>query len=77
LSEREHELARVHHPRCGAAAWSMTTNLKTAKSTRRDAGVIVAEVNLKLIWDVISQIKVGERGQAYLVDAQGRLIAPS
>jgi hypothetical protein len=45
--------------------------------TRRDAGVIVAEVNLKLIWDVISQIKVGERGQAYLVDAQGRLIAPS
>jgi hypothetical protein len=31
LSEREHELARVHHPRCGAAAWSMTTNLKTAK----------------------------------------------
>src|SRR6202165_4438104 len=31
--------------------------------TRRDAGVSVAEVNLKLIWDVISQIKVGERGQ--------------
>src|SRR6202023_3595799 len=43
--------------------------------TRRDAGVSVAEVNLKLIWDVISQIKVGARGQAYLVDAQGRLIA--
>ena len=30
--------------------------------TRRD-GVSVAEVNLKLIWDVISQIKVGQRGQ--------------
>ena len=43
--------------------------------TRRDAGVSVAEVNLKLIWDVISQIKVGNRGQAFLVDAQGRLIA--
>src|SRR5215471_8428613 len=28
--------------------------------TRRDAGVSVAEVNLKLIWDVVSQIKVGE-----------------
>ena len=39
--------------------------------TRRDAGVSVAEVNLKLIWDVVSQIKVGERGQAYVVDAQG------
>ena len=43
--------------------------------TRRDAGVSVAEVNLKLIWEVVSQIKVGERGQAYVVDAQGRLIA--
>ena len=43
--------------------------------TRRDAGVSVAEVNLKLIWDVVSQIKVGEHGQAYVVDAEGRLIA--
>jgi methyl-accepting chemotaxis protein len=43
--------------------------------TRKDAGVSVAEVNLKLIWDVVSQIKVGERGQANVVDAQGRLIA--
>src|SRR6516165_5649586 len=43
--------------------------------TRRDAGVSVAEVNLKLIWDVVSQIKVGERGHAYVVEAQGRLIA--
>src|SRR6476659_10012022 len=43
--------------------------------TRRDAGVSGAEVNLKLIWDVVSQIKVGERGHAYVVDAQGRLIA--
>src|ERR1051325_733820 len=43
--------------------------------TRRDAGISVAEVNLKLIWDVVSQIKVGERGHAYVVDAQGRLIA--
>jgi len=43
--------------------------------TRRDAGVSVAEVNLKLIWDVVSQIKVGERGHAYVIDRQGRLIA--
>jgi len=43
--------------------------------TRRESGVSVAEVSLKLIWDVVSQIKVGERGDAYLVDAQGRLIA--
>jgi signal transduction histidine kinase len=43
--------------------------------TGRDAGVSVAEVNLKLIWEVVSQIKVGEHGQAYVIDAQGRLIA--
>ena len=43
--------------------------------TRRESGVSVAEVNLKLIWDVVSSIKVGDRGDAYLVDAQGRLIA--
>jgi Cache domain len=43
--------------------------------TRLDAGVSVAEVSLKLIWDVVSQIKVGEHGQAYVIDADGRLIA--
>jgi signal transduction histidine kinase len=43
--------------------------------TRRDNGVAVAEVNLKLIWDVVSQIRVGEHGDAYVVDAHGRLIA--
>src|SRR5262249_8668165 len=42
---------------------------------RRDAGVSLAEVNLMFIWDVISQIKVGERGRAYVIDEQGRLIA--
>ncbi len=43
--------------------------------TRKDAGVSIAEVNLKLIWDVVSQIKVGERGHAYVVGSGGRLIA--
>ncbi len=42
---------------------------------RRDAGVSIAEVNLKFIWDVVSQIPVGRAGYAYVVDAQGRLIA--
>src|SRR6516164_3688354 len=37
--------------------------------TRKDAGVSIAEVNLKLIWDVVSQIKVGEHGHAYVVGA--------
>ncbi len=41
----------------------------------QDAGVTVAEVNLKFIWDVVSQIKVGKAGQAYVLDGQGVLIA--
>ena len=43
--------------------------------TRRDAGVSIAEVNLKLIWDVVSQIKVGEKGSAYVIDREGRIVA--
>ena len=42
---------------------------------RREAGVSVAEVNLKFIWDVVSRIRVGRRGTAYVVDGKGRLIA--
>ncbi len=39
------------------------------------AGVTVAELNLKLVWDVVSQIKVGQQGFAYVVDPRGILIA--
>jgi signal transduction histidine kinase/CheY-like chemotaxis protein len=42
---------------------------------RRDAGVTVADVNLTRIWDVVSQIRVGRSGKAYVVDGDGRLIA--
>jgi signal transduction histidine kinase len=38
-------------------------------------GVTVAEINLKLILDVISQIKVGKDGYTYVVDRIGRLVA--
>src|SRR6516225_10098422 len=41
----------------------------------RNAGVTIAEVNLKLIWDVITAIKIGKSGYAYVVDGEGRLIA--
>jgi len=37
--------------------------------------VTVADVNLKFIWDVITRIKVGEKGKAYVVDATGHLVA--
>ena len=38
-------------------------------------GVTVAEVNLKFIWEVVSQIKVGKAGLAYAIDRNGALIA--
>ncbi len=40
-----------------------------------EAGITVAEVNLKFIWDVISRIKIGDKGLAYVIDSQGHLIA--
>lgn len=42
---------------------------------RREMGVRVAEINLKFIWDLVSQIQMGNFGQAYVVDERGRLIA--
>jgi two-component system, NtrC family, sensor kinase len=43
--------------------------------TGGQAGMTVAEVNLKFIWDVISRISIGKEGLAYVVDSRGRLIA--
>ncbi|MBP1779576.1 MAG: histidine kinase,HAMP protein,histidine kinase,cache, partial [candidate division NC10 bacterium] len=37
--------------------------------------VTAAEVNLKSIWDVVSQIKIGKTGYAYAVDRNGLLVA--
>ena len=39
------------------------------------SGVTVADVNLKFIWDVVSQIQIGKAGHAYVVDVTGQLIA--
>ena len=40
-----------------------------------EPGVTAVEVNLKFIWDVVSQIKVGQAGYAYVVDSAGQLVA--
>lgn len=42
---------------------------------RKAVGAAAAEVNLKLIWDVISAIRVGETGHAFIIDQPGHLIA--
>jgi class 3 adenylate cyclase len=42
---------------------------------RRAVGLAIAEINLKLIWDVISTIRVGDTGHAFVIDQPGSLIA--
>ncbi|BBO13670.1 MULTISPECIES: hybrid sensor histidine kinase/response regulator [Bradyrhizobium] len=41
----------------------------------RNPNVIVAEVNLRFIWDLVAGIRVGNTGKAYVVDRTGILIA--
>jgi adenylate cyclase len=42
---------------------------------RAAAGIVVADINLKLIWDIIAGIKIGDTGHALIVDDTGRLVA--
>ncbi len=38
-------------------------------------GTLVAEVDLKFMWDLVGQLQVGATGYAYVVDSKGNLIA--
>jgi signal transduction histidine kinase len=44
-------------------------------AVRSDQQLTEARVNLKFIWDVITRIKVGNKGKAYVVNARGDLVA--
>ena len=37
-------------------------------------GVAIAEVSLKYIWDVVSEIRIGDEGIVYVLDPAGRLM---
>ena len=47
----------------------------TVTRPARGGGVTAAEVNLKFVWEVVSQIKIGKAGLAYVIDAGNTLIA--
>jgi signal transduction histidine kinase len=50
--------------------------MSIAVRAKGNAGAVtVADVNLKFIWDVITRIKIGKKGKAYVVDGSGHLIA--
>lgn len=38
-------------------------------------GTLLAELNLKFMWEVVDRIRVGSTGYAYVADRQGRVIA--
>ncbi|KJC48379.1 ATPase [Bradyrhizobium sp. LTSP849] len=46
-----------------------------ARSGGLNPNVVVAEVNLRFIWDLVAGIRVGNTGKAYVVDRMGLLIA--
>jgi signal transduction histidine kinase len=45
------------------------------RAGREGAGVTAVEINLKFIWEVVQQIKIGKKGHAYVVDKDGHLVA--
>ncbi|WP_456617786.1 ATP-binding protein [Bradyrhizobium sp. P5_C12] len=45
------------------------------RGTGREPSVVVAEVNLRFIWDLVAGIRVGNTGKAYVIDRMGVLIA--
>jgi signal transduction histidine kinase len=53
----------------------MTIAFPIEQSAGTMIGVLQAEVNLKHVWDVVSNIKTGEAGYAYVVTRSGDLIA--
>jgi signal transduction histidine kinase len=75
--------ARFRDPKAGRTYFSLVYFRKESEpymtialaGSGDKAGVTVAEVNLKFIWDVVSQIKIGKAGRAYVVDSRGHLIA--
>jgi len=50
----------------------MTIALRSAGD---NGAVTLADVNLKFIWDVVSRIRIGDKGKAYVVDDNGYLVA--
>jgi adenylate cyclase len=80
--DRSGDLA-VHSARSGRTWFGPVTfyqgsepHMQIALAGARKAnGVTIAVINLKLIWDVISAIHVGQSGDAFVLDKSGRLIA--
>ncbi|MBL8378249.1 MAG: HAMP domain-containing protein [Burkholderiales bacterium] len=67
--------ARPGKPWIGPVYFRKETEPYFTVGVRAGTGVTVAEVNLKFVWDVVSRIRIGEAGKAYVIDAGGALVA--
>jgi signal transduction histidine kinase/CheY-like chemotaxis protein len=76
--KKEYAVARSGSPYYGPIYFQRNSEpyVRLALSgPRRDTGVVIADINLKLIWNVVTAIQVGSGGSAFVVDGNGRLIA--
>jgi signal transduction histidine kinase len=76
--EQAFKLAKRGKPWIGPVYFRKETEpyMTIAVRSGSDTGpVTIADVNLKFIWDVVSRIKIGEKGKAYVVDSNGFLVA--
>lgn len=53
----------------------MTIAVPLERYAGRLIGVLQVQVNLKYVWDLVSKLKVGNNGYAYVIDRKGDLIA--
>jgi signal transduction histidine kinase len=76
-AEPKFRAASVGHVYYGPVYFRKGTEpyLTIARPAGSGGGVTAAEVNLKFVWEVVSKIKIGAAGLAYVVDATDTLIA--
>lgn len=67
--------ARKRSPYHGPVYFREGTEPYTTIAVAAGDGVTLVEVNLKFVWDVINNIRFGQTGYAYVVDAKGQLIS--
>ncbi len=85
--DRQFDRPRGRSRRAGRARWARVVRpghpapdsepyaVLAVAGSRPSAGITIAVINLKLIWDVISTIRFGQSGEAFVLDANGRLVA--
>ncbi|MEW6218270.1 MAG: ATP-binding protein [Thermodesulfobacteriota bacterium] len=65
----------VHfHADLGEPTMTMAVPIQDLVQDRR-RGVLAAEIRLRELWGLITQLRIGDKGEAYLVDASGAVVA--